>query len=230
MRICCLSDTHRYHRKVHFSSDFDVLVHAGDITNRGEIAILEDFNRWCLELKMKNVCKEIIVIGGNHDISLDLKQSGKSVANSCERIFTHCIYLNQTSVTLEGITFYGDPRTPDFFPEHWAFNVPRGNSLKKTWEKIPEDPSIDVLITHGPPYGILDLLREDFRRKGEDPHVGCKQLQERVFSLSKLKAHIFGHIHHGYGRTTLNDIQFVNASTCTEEYDPKNQPIILEIS
>jgi Icc-related predicted phosphoesterase len=209
-----------------------VLVHAGDISHSGEDAILEDFNKWCGELKSSKVCKEIIVVAGNHDISLDPKLSlngSVEVEEKILKIFTNCIYLDQNFCTVDGITFYGEPRTPDFFPERWAFNLPRGDKLKEVWAKIPESPSIDVLVTHGPPYKILDLLREDFRREGEDPHVGCKDLKDRVFSMKKLKAHVFGHIHNGYGITKIDDIQFVNASICTEEYNPTNLPIVIEI-
>lgn len=49
----------------------------------------------------------------------------------------------------------------------------------------------DVLITHGPPYGILDLNFEDLK-------VGCEELMRAVIRVQP-RLHIFGHIHEAYG-------------------------------
>jgi hypothetical protein len=54
--------------------------------------------------------------------------------------------------------------------------------------------------------------------------VGCELLRERVAELPNLKAHIFGHIHAGYGFMD----RFYNVSVCNESYEPKNQPIVIE--
>lgn len=56
---------------------------------------------------------------------------------------------------------------------------------EKLWKDIPKD--IDVLVTHGPPYGILDFtIRKEY--------AGCKGLLKFV-EIIKPQAHIFGHIH-----------------------------------
>jgi Icc-related predicted phosphoesterase len=109
--------------------------------------------------------------------------------------------------------------TPDFFKEYWAFNAARGQEIRNYWSMIPKN--VDVLITHGPAKGILDLLEN-----GID-HVGCEELEYTVnYELSDLKLHVFGHIHSPHGKYT-NDrgTTFVNASTCTEEYAPINMPM-----
>jgi len=90
-------------------------------------------------------------------------------------------------VIIEGVKFYGSPWQPRFFD--WAFNLDRGEEIKKKWDLIPMD--TDVLITHGPPYGILDLTHE-----GEK--VGCEELMKAVLRVQP-KIHIFGHIHEAYG-------------------------------
>jgi len=53
-------------------------------------------------------------------------------------------------------------------------------------------------------------------------------LLHRIEQLS-LKAHIFGHIHEGYGEYVHGNTRLVNASTCTARYVPTNPPIILDI-
>jgi Icc-related predicted phosphoesterase len=47
--------------------------------------------------------------------------------------------------------------------------------------------NLDILITHGPPYGIFD-------RTAKKVNAGCKYLLDRVQKV-KPKIHIFGHIH-----------------------------------
>jgi len=105
----------------------------------------------------------------------------------------------------------------------WAFNMQRDSEeIRSIWNKIPLD--TDILITHGPPYGILDLTR----RK---EHVGCKALYERV-QLIKPKLHVFGHIHESYGRQQDDEQKstiFVNAATCNIRYQPVQSPIVVEV-
>ena len=56
--------------------------------------------------------------------------------------------------------------------------------------QIPSD--VEILMTHTPPHGILDLTRRQKR-------AGCKRLAERLGKLSKVHLHIFGHIHESKG-------------------------------
>ncbi len=84
---------------------------------------------------------------------------------------------------------------------------------------IPED--ADVLITHGPPHEILDLTPN-----GDS--AGCEELRKTIEKL-RLKAHIFGHIHSGYGTIEKFGVKFINASICDESYSPSNYPFIIDI-
>ena len=91
----------------------------------------------------------------------------------------NAIYLEDSGVVIDGLKFWGSPWTPEFFD--WAFNARRGLQLFDKWQKIPLD--TDVLITHGPPAGILDLV---VTRQGE-AQVGCNDLLRRIHELKKLK-------------------------------------------
>lgn len=94
--------------------------------------------------------------------------------------------------------------------------------MRSIWDQIPLD--TDVLITHGPPYGILDTTQGD-------AHVGCKFLYERV-QLVQPKLHVFGHIHEAYGIQEDKDKSptiFINAATCDLRYHPVQLPIIVEL-
>jgi predicted phosphodiesterase len=82
--------------------------------------------------------------------------------------------------------------------------------------KIPDD--VDILITHGPPSGILDMT-------SSGQHAGCSQLVDEVMNRVRPRVHIFGHIHETYGIEKRDEIVFVNASTCTYNYKPTNPPV-----
>jgi len=127
-------------------------------------------------------------------------------------------YLEDSGIEIDGVSFWGSPWQPEF--NHWAFNLYRGEQLAQKWALIPDD--TDVLITHGPPLGILDFVPS-----GE--HVGCEDLKNRVDQMPSLKAHIFGHIHYSYGMVARNGKYFVNAANCSEEYEAVNVPIAIDI-
>ena len=92
--------------------------------------------------------------------------------------------------------------------------------MKSRWDDIPNN--TDILITHGPPHGIRDFTPNNLQ-------VGCELLRERVEVLKPL-LHVFGHIHGAYGIVEMNDTVFVNASTCTERYQPINKPWVFDLT
>jgi predicted phosphohydrolase len=190
MRIVCVSDTHARH---HLTAvpDGDILVHAGDITRHGSLDDVESFDRWLGTLPHRHK----VVICGNHDFCFQ-EQPEKARA-----LVTNAIYLEDSGCELEGLSFWGSPWQPWF--GGWAFNLPRGEELARVWAKIPA--GVDMLITHGPPEGILDRTN-----RGDD--VGCRDLFDRVFEV-RPRLHVFGHIHEAAGQTVIDDITFVNAST-----------------
>jgi Icc-related predicted phosphoesterase len=85
---------------------------------------------------------------------------------------------------------------------------------------IPED--TDVLVTHGPPFGVLDQSHPSAA------HLGCEELAKAVERI-KPRLNIFGHIHGGHGQLTANGMQFVNASVVDEAYRLVHEPQAVEI-
>jgi len=208
MKIVCLSDTHKMHNDVEIPKG-DILVFAGDMCGRGGISSVGKFNKWFEQFPHKHK----IVIAGNHDRCFE-----NEARNIAKAMITCATYLEDSEIIIEGIKFYGSPWQPFFL--NWAFNLHRGNALAQKWAMIPDD--TNILITHGPPYKILDKTF-----KGD--LCGCEDLLARVKELKKLKYHIFGHIHEGYGVEEKFGVKFVNASACTFTYKPINKPIIIEI-
>jgi Icc-related predicted phosphoesterase len=105
---------------------------------------------------------------------------------------------------------------------NWFFMAQRGKSIKKYWDMIPSN--TDILITHCPPYGILDWIPFCY----DNHNVGCEELLKVVCKI-KPKVHIFGHIHGSYGTYIGNETLFVNVSVMNEEYQVVNKPKEIDI-
>ncbi len=208
-KIVCISDTHNRLGEIDVPAG-NILVSAGDWTSTGKTSEIFKFRTQIKALPHKTK----IIIAGNHDQLAELNPSFvKEIFNE-----VGVIYLQDESVVIDGLKFYGSPYTPEFY--NWNFMLPRGKPLADKWEKIPDD--TDVLLTHCPPWGILD-------QNPSGDFCGCEALRLRVQQLHKLKLHVFGHIHHGYGIFDTDEARFVNASICTERYQATNKPIIVEI-
>jgi Icc-related predicted phosphoesterase len=208
MKIVCISDTHDLHHKVKYH-DADMLLIAGDISSMGKEYQVVNFIKYIEKLNYKHK----VMIAGNHDFVFennDINGLLKFIEES------GIIYLNDNSTTIENIKIYGSPISPWF--HNWAFNRQRGDEIQKYWDMIPNN--TDILLTHTPPYGILDINKQY-------ENCGCKNLLQTVYEI-KPKYHIFGHIHESYGQVCYDNIKFINASVLNEKYQYVNQPIVFE--
>lgn len=188
-KIALISDTHNLHEKLSLGKG-DLLIHSGDSTDFGSDYEAEAFLKWFA----KQDYKHKICIAGNHDFYFQRT----SAIERKKRIPENVIYLQNESITIEGIKFFGSPVTPYF--HGLAFNERRGKPISKVWQNIPND--TDILITHGPPFGILDN------------NLGCEELRKYVDRIQP-KLHIFGHIHERNGTEQKQSTLFVNAAKAT---------------
>lgn len=189
LTIVCVSDTHGRHRELAVPNG-DLFLFAGDLSNHGFPEDVSEFDDWLGTLPHPHK----VVICGNHDFLFE-----RDPADARRRI-RHATYLQDSGAEVAGLKVWGSPWQPRFFD--WAFNLDRGPDIAAKWALIPDD--TDVLITHGPPAGILDMTS-----RGEA--TGCVDLLWRVQGL-KPKLHLFGHIHEAAGVVETEDTLFVNAS------------------
>lgn len=209
MKIVHISDTHGFHEKMEIP-ECDILIHSGDAGERA--MTLSEFNLFLIWLDTQPARKKIYV-AGNHDHVMSrkwmiyLKQNdpingliGWQMYEDARKLlenYPNVKYLEDKDYVFEGVKFYGSPYSPTFHPDRWCFNANRGSVIASIWGKIPSD--VDVLITHTPPYGILDYVQE-ITKEEPDNHRGCEDLMKVVKKrLFKLKLHAFGHIHENYG-------------------------------
>ena len=201
MRIVCIADTHNKHDRL-LVPEGDVLIHAGDITEGGTRRELISFMKWF----EKQPHEHKVFIGGNHDYYLE-KVDIEDLNNN---LSSNVHYLHNSSVEINGLKFWGTPQSPSM--SNWAF----GDSF--FWKDIPLD--TDVLISHIPPFDILDL-------HDRNHNLGDTMLRKRIEELN-LKLHVFGHVHDSYGLTRLRDTIFINASSQSEIGHYLNPPIIFD--
>jgi Icc-related predicted phosphoesterase len=199
MRIVAVADTHLYHTDLGILPDGDVLIHAGDLLRGGSLEELRAAVAWLHAQPHRHK----VFVAGNHDRCFE-----RQLAEARLLLGESFVYLQDAEVTIDGVRFWGSPWQPEF--NNWAFNLPRGEPLATKWRLIPE--GIDVLITHGPPYGIGDL--SDMAERS-----GCRDLLAAVQRL-RPTLHLFGHIHPAGGLWQVGPTCFVNATTWESERGP----------
>jgi Icc-related predicted phosphoesterase len=210
MKIVAISDTHTQWANL-VIPECDILISAGDYSNRGEIKSVVGFHTWLT----KQPAKHIISLQGNHELFVMHNFSlCKDLVYSIDQKIR---FVDDDQFIIDGIKICCKSIQPEF--GGWAYNAP-ADSRAKSYANI--DDTTDILVTHCPAYGILDTTEDG----GEK--LGCDPLLERIMKL-KLKLHIFGHIHGSSGVQTRGDTKHINAAICNEAYEPVNPVREIEI-
>ncbi len=155
MKLIFISDTHGCHRELNLPEG-DMIIHAGDICNQGNVSHVEDFLQWYSDLDYKYK----IFIQGNHD--RDLNQNNESIIPT--ELPNNLIYLHHSSIEIDGLKIWGSP-----FQEE---------NEESDWSMIPED--ADIIITHNPPHGILDTAPSGNLRGVEKLRERIEKIQPKL--------------------------------------------------
>lgn len=198
MRIVIISDTHGLHEDLP-EMEGDVLIHCGDFERTAEI------DWWFNELPFRHK----IVVPGNHDHDAEEKWLEE------QTVFHNGSFLIDETIVIDGLNIYGTPWVNELEGAAFALDY---DQIEKKWSEIPDD--TDILITHVPPFGILDMASN-----GEN--WGCKLLGHRVEEMN-LRFHCFGHVHASYGMDDHYGISFINASNISGG-EIVNQPVVIEL-
>ena len=211
-RFLILSDTHgmEFRSEDIPSQHVDVAIHCGDLTEESKI---EEYQTSIQLLKdIKASLK--LVIAGNHDFTLDIPAFKKKVADArpsldpdlvkkvygdygdARQIFEDAdvraagiIFLDEGNhhfVLENGATLnvYASPWTPSLGDWGFQYTPRQGHDFE-----IPQ--AVDLVITHGPPKGIMDYTESKQR-------AGCPDLFGAI-ARARPRLHCFGHIHEGWG-------------------------------
>lgn len=225
--IDMISDLHGYYPKL---DGGDLLIVSGDLTASDKMIDWIDFFYWL----NKQSYRKKVYIGGNHDNFLTLCATNVECKDiyldeedeECEKKD----YLCDSGTEFEGLKIWGSPWTkafPGMNPKCMAFTCDTDEELAEKWALIPDN--TDILITHSPPFGILDEVNRYTKSKRSNEYVGSKSLRNTVLDrnrLPNLKLHVFGHIHEQGGKVfETNFTKFANASIVNEVYEHVNKPI-----
>lgn len=191
MRIVAISDLHGHLPAA--MPTCDLLIIAGDICpdyrgsgSRAAAQVLGVADRQAAWLHTQftpwieqQPARARIVCWGNHDYVGELIDDVLSD--------TSVIVLTDAATVVDGLRVYGTPWTY-FAPDSWAFDIEE-DRLAIAMQAIPD---ADVLVTHGPPLGVLD-------RTTDGRHAGSAALADAVARV-RPRVHVFGHIHEGRGQ------------------------------
>jgi Icc-related predicted phosphoesterase len=231
-KVSLISDTHTKHDHIVTNKSIrnsnqplelpggDILIHAGDFMSSGyHQTEAVEFFRWFDEIDNYDTK---VFIAGNHDRIMEMEPEwAKGILTGYKTIE----YLQDDWMGIyydgpngehpeDNVRIYGSPWQPEFY--NWAFNLPRnGEEMKARWDAISDN--TDILITHGPPFGYLDIPG------GSTTRVGCEMLRYRVDEI-RPKIHVFGHIHGSWGHYFNGHTHFFNASVLNERYSYAHLP------
>ena len=193
MKILHISDTHGCHRRLHDLPQVDIVVHSGDFTMNGSEQEALDFMNWFCDLP----CPQKIFI--------DECLYGATI----DGLDSNVHYLCNSGVEIDGVKFYG---VPMFMGDCIS------DRQTKHYANIPED--TDILITHTPPFGILDF--------DDNIHYGSEELLSRITTVQP-RLHLFGHIHSQHGTIALNGTTFSNGAIMNADYSNFRMPNLVEL-
>jgi len=229
-RILCISNTHTRHKELDTriaelsaNEPIDIIIHCGGTVKftRNMRGMVNEFYKFISWFETLN-CPNKILIGSSTDLVLDSNIYNKSNEVIKDLQKSGITYLYDETIEINGLQIYGNGASciPGF-----AF------AEQCNWKNIPTD--VDIIITHVPPIGILDIVGEK---------SGNKDLLQQIIEIMKTsdkysRVHIFGYINEGYGRkvgricNATNDERITRFVNCALLNDEKlHDPVIVTIN
>lgn len=226
IKVVAFSDTHGFHEHLEIP-DGDLLIFAGDCSKIGTEEAITDFVCWLEHLPHKYK----VMIAGNHDKLFERKpETARAILSKFGSSIT---YLESEMATIDidgrSIVVYGEPRTPSF-GYGWVFNTDRDWMWADVWSNVPKDVTVDILVSHGPPSGVCDIVPKYYGGEPEihPNHVGCGSLTRLLRDYGNVNRVICGHIHEGHGHASHWGADVFNVSIMNDFYKPVNPVTVFE--
>lgn len=188
VRILHISDTHGTFPRL--EGKFDIIVHSGDMGQNGHGGRMPQEEFFQIELMRQEQVrwrdwikyKPFLFVPGNHDFihypEKYLREIGIDAIDLSNQLITH-----------SGLRFYGVPQI-NYFQGAWNREL-QAPQMRQIIDQIP---SVDVLVSHGPPAGILDINQEGVSS-------GCSSMRNALDygNLPIPNYFLCGHIHESHG-------------------------------
>lgn len=234
LKVCSISDSHQHPLpKILEGVEADILIIAGDWSMQATFKEIADFKEGLKAVRPQ--FGSVVIISGNHEVGIannpNLMQEIEQECNIkylCNSFTSVMRYYSDAPVEApdEYVYIYGSPYTPKF--GGWAY-MGYPDEMQKNWARVPE--GLDILVSHGPPFGILDTVDTLLGPQS----VGCEELRKRLDSMDAPPSVVlFGHIHrnHGSFRWVTSKgkmIDCYNVAVVGEDYQIKCPPTIFYI-
>lgn len=216
MKILAVSDIHSKRFKTPpDAAGSDYLFVAGDLCV-GKGTLVEAIEALTIIAKQANELNipKVLITLGNHDRAFGETESLpviNEVVKTIELAFQikMRILIDETVVLEDGLKVFFSPYHQRDVDGDWtAFHYDQEMTDNLFSKKIPLD--TDILVTHGPPYSILDWKNEAF--------FGCKDYLAFLRNgKHKIKTCIFGHVHNcGSMKDTVDGIECYNVATSSK--------------
>lgn len=224
MKLLCMSDIHcefdsfKAEVSIRKTDKVDLCIVAGDLTNWGlrkpkEVAEAAAFLSWLSTLM------SVVWIPGNHDVGIN--EAGDAISQlvlpkrECSNILNKT--MNFQGITAHGVsltTCFDKSRLTDTF-DHMTADRGRESAV------FGALPTVDVLVSHGPPYGLLDRSGDrwnSLNKEWEDVHLGSPALREYM-DTKHPKLIVCGHVHESAGERTFGQTRIVNCARQVAEVE-----------
>lgn len=203
-KIWFISDTHGKHNELILPAEADIVIHAGDFTNKSGLEEFTSFTEWFRNLPFEYK----LVIGGNHDWFC--QSNGYYLIKD---MFGPTVHFGGAElIEIKGLKIF--------------------LSMQTTYQRCPED--IDILVTHEPANCILDEIPPHTRFNPDPYpfHLGSTDLLINIVDRIKPQYHVCGHIHECGGRIErYRQTLFINAAVLDENYKlVRPEGILLDIN
>lgn len=207
MKIATISDVHGCYDlfPAKRAPAADLFVFAGDLTNFGfgspeaeEMRITRDGLVWLESLGRR---APVLAIPGNHDIAFSGKEIG-SIPN-VTWLIGHVLTFDagagsgSESLTFTGVTMCNGYGWPEL-AEIWDFSTNDPDVERRAYLELPQ---VDVLVSHCPPYGVLDSIVDS--RTGGRSAIGARPLNVYI-AKRRPRLVICGHAHDSVGSQRID--------------------------
>ena len=206
MKAVVLSDNHTDYDFE--TPEGDILIHCGDFTFHGNPNEMKKFKNYLKEQPHEH---KLFIFGNHEKVDKEITYWREYLEDGTG---DKCIH--EKAYGIGDLNFFGSSYTPKYL--NWGF-MQDEETRERYWENMIE--GMDVLVTHGPPKGIMSKIEDG-------TEIGCEYLRKFVDRV-KPKYHLFGHNHAGAGVTSRNGTLFVNAALLTEHYQKFRPPIVVNL-
>ena len=248
-KVVAISDTHGMvsYKELLAGLTADLLCIAGDVLYQGHVG---EYGRFLKDVEsVRDQFRFVALTPGNHDFYIEdnefmVKGDLKHHYGGDLLVDQRVVYPRQETEEVGPPSSVGDAKDPRFvyvygdpwIPQigrtnRWAYEIPRGT--KEMLDKRKQIPGgLDILISHSPPYGIMDQSVKPFNNLSDS--YGCWDLKDRILSMED-PPHIVlsGHIHtksgHSKGHSNKEGIDFYNCSVLDEDYLEAYPPQVFEV-